>query len=170
MIARPQLNEYPVFAGTYVNMVPEGADVMQLLADSLTETYELFSTLPDERALYAYAEGKWTVKEVLGHIIDTERVFGFRAFCFSREQITLPGFDQDVYVNNTDYNSLSLQDLAEEFKVTRLSNLYVFRNFTEEQINRNGTASGNYLTVRALIYMTAGHVLHHLQILKERYL
>ncbi|MBD1363587.1 DinB family protein [Mucilaginibacter sp. ZT4R22] len=170
MIARPQLNEYPVFASTYVNMVPEGADVMQLLTDSLTETYELFSTLPDEKALFAYAEGKWTVKEVLGHIIDTERVFAFRAFCFSREQITLPGFDQDTYVNNTDYNSRSLQDLAEEFKVTRLSNLYVFRNFTEEQINRNGTASGNYLTVRALIYMTAGHVLHHLQILKERYL
>jgi uncharacterized damage-inducible protein DinB len=170
MIARPQPNEYPVFAGTYVNMVPQGADVMQLLANSITETHNLFSNLPVEKALYAYAEGKWTVKEVLGHMIDTERVFAFRAFCFSREQITLPGFDQDTYVNNTDYNSRSLQDLADEFKVTRLSNLYVFRNFTDEQINRNGTASGNYLTVRALIYMTAGHVLHHLQILKERYL
>jgi uncharacterized damage-inducible protein DinB len=170
MIARPQLNEYPVFAGTYVNMVPLGADVMQLLADSVTETYELFTSLPHEKALYAYAEGKWTIKEVLGHMIDTERVFAFRAFCFSREQITLPGFDQDIYVNNTDYNSRSLQDLAEEFRLTRQSNLYVFRNFAQEQINRNGTASGNYLTVRALIYMTAGHELHHLRILKEKYL
>ncbi|RWY52426.1 DinB family protein [Mucilaginibacter gilvus] len=170
MIARPQPNEYPVFAGTYVNMVSQGADVMQLLANSIAETHNLFSNLPSEKALYAYAEGKWTVKQVLGHMIDTERVFAFRAFCFSREQVTLPGFDQDTYVNNTDYNSRRLQDLADEFRMTRQSNLYVFRNFTEEQINRNGTASGNYLTVRALIYMTSGHELHHLRILKEKYL
>lgn len=170
MIQRPQPNQYPVFAGTYVNMVPEGADVMQLLTDSLTDTYAFFTALPADKHLYAYAEGKWTIKEVLGHIIDTERVFAFRAFCFSREQIVLPGFDQDTYVDNTDYNSRSLAELAEEFKVTRQSNLYVFRNLTEEQLNRSGTASGNYLTVRALLYMTAGHELHHLRILKERYL
>ncbi|TFF40200.1 DinB family protein [Mucilaginibacter psychrotolerans] len=170
MIQRPQPNQYPVFAGTYVNMVPEGADVMQLLTDSLTHAYDLFTSLPEDKHLYAYADGKWTVKEVLGHIIDTERVFAFRAFCFSREQIVLPGFDQDIYVNNTDYNSRSLAELAEEFRVTRQSNLYVFRNLTEEPLNRSGTASGNYLTVRALLFMTAGHELHHLRILKERYL
>nr|WP_294943523.1 DinB family protein [uncultured Mucilaginibacter sp.] len=170
MIPRPQPNQYPIFAGTYVNMVPEGADVMQLLTDSLTATYELFTALPEEKALYAYAEGKWTIKEVLGHMIDTERIFAFRAFCFSRERITLPGFDQDIYVDNTDYNSRNLKDLAEEFKTTRKSNLYVFRNLTEEQLNRSGTASGSHVTVAALLYMAAGHELHHLRILKERYL
>jgi uncharacterized damage-inducible protein DinB len=170
MIQRPQLNDYPVFAGTYVNMVPDGADVMQLLTDSLTATHEIFTGLPDEKGLYAYAEGKWTVKEMLGHMIDTERIFAIRAFCISREQIVMPGFDQEVYVNNTDYNSRSLQDLADEFRITRQSNLYVFRNLTEEQLNRSGTASGNHVTVRALIFMTAGHELHHLKILTERYL
>lgn len=170
MIARPQPNEYPEFAGTYVNMVPGGADVMQLLTDSLTATYDLFSSLPDEKALYAYAEGKWTIKEMLGHIIDTERVFAFRAFCISREPAVLPGFDQDTYVNGTDYNSRDLKDLADEFKITRLSNLYVFRNLTDAQISNWGTSNGNPITVRALIYMTAGHELHHLRILKEKYL
>ena len=170
MIQRPQPNQYPVFAGTYINMVPEGADVMQLLNESLTATHAFFTTLPEEKALYAYAEGKWTVKEVLGHMIDTERVFGFRAFCISREELSLPGFDQDVYVDNTDYNSRSLQHLADEFSITRQSNLYVFKHLNEEQLNRSGTASGNYVTVRALLYMAAGHELHHLRILKERYL
>lgn len=170
MIARPQPNQYPEFAGTYVNMVPEGADVMQLLAGSLTKAYELFTSLPDEKAHYAYAEGKWTIKEVLGHMIDTERVFGFRAFCISREPAVLPGFDQDTYVNGTDYNNRSLQGLADEFRATRQSNLYVFRNLTEAQINNWGTSNSTPITVRALIYMTAGHELHHLRILKEKYL
>jgi uncharacterized damage-inducible protein DinB len=169
MINRPQSNEYPAFAEAYVSMIPEGADVLQVLAESKATTYELFSNLNEEQAAYAYAAGKWTVKEVLGHIIDTERVFAFRAFCFSREQIALPGFDQDVYVANTDYNSRSIKSLADEFKVTRESNLYMFRALTDEQIARAGTSNGNPVTVRALLSLTAGHVLHHIKILNERY-
>ena len=170
MIARPKPDEYPLFAETYVSMVPHGADVMELLANSQKATYDLFTGMDDNKGMFAYAEGKWTVKESLGHMIDTERVFGFRAFVFSREQTILPGFDQDVYVAGTDYNNRTLQSLASEFRVTRESNLYLFRALTEEQINREGVASGNRVTVRALIYMAAGHELHHLRILHERYL
>ncbi|AMR31117.1 hypothetical protein A0256_06600 [Mucilaginibacter sp. PAMC 26640] len=170
MISRPQPDEYPVFAETYVSMVPQGADVMRILVDAQASSYDLFTSLNERQAQYAYAEGKWTVKQVLGHMADTERFFGFRAFVFSREQTSLPGFEQDVYVNNTNYNSRTLQSLAEEFKVTREANLFVFGNLTDEQINCEGTASGNRVTVRALIYMAAGHEMHHLRILKERYL
>lgn len=170
MISKPQPDEYPVFAETYVSMVPQGADVMQVLKELQTTTYDFFTGIDDEKAIYAYAEGKWTIKEVLGHMIDTERVFAYRAFVFSREQVTLPGFDQEIYVNNTDYNSRTLQSLANEFKVTRESNLYFLKVLSNEQAGREGIASGNRLTVRALIYMAAGHELHHLRILKERYL
>jgi uncharacterized damage-inducible protein DinB len=169
MINRPQANEYPPYAEAYVSMIPAGANILQVLTDSKSETFELFSNLNEEKASHAYAEGKWTVKQVLGHMIDTERVFAFRAFCFSREQITLPGFDQDIYVANTDYNSQTINSLAEEFKATRESNLYMFRALSDEQIARTGTASGHSVTVRALLYLTAGHVLHHIKILNERY-
>ena len=120
--------------------------------------------------MYAYAEGKWTVKQVLGHMADTERVFAYRALCFSRESIALPGFDQDVYMQKATFNSRSMEDLACEFKCVRESSLYLLNAMTEEQSLQKGTASGNPLSVRALAYMMAGHEMHHLKILKERYL
>ena len=169
MIKRPKPDEYPAYAEGYVSMVPEDADVLQVLANSERSTFDLFNLMDNAKANFAYSEGKWTVKEVLGHMIDTERVFAFRAFCFSREQVTLPGFDQDVYINNTDYNSRTVQSLAEEFKLTCRSNLYMFRCLTEKQLNNTGIASGMPVSVRALVYMAAGHELHHLKILNQRY-
>lgn len=170
MTARPQPDEYQPYAETYVSQVPHDKDVLTVLAESLKNTYELFIGIDSEKAMYAYAPNKWTIKEVLGHMIDTERVFAFRAFCFSREDAVLPGFDQDVYVNNTDYNSRSIQDLAEEFRVTRLSNLYMFKSLTDAQLTKRGTANGFAVSVRALLFCAAGHELHHLKILKELYL
>jgi len=169
MILKPQADEYAPFAGTYVNLV-DTTDVLGLLARSKDSIYEFFSSMSDERALYSYAEGKWTFKQVLGHMIDTERTFAYRAFAFSRNNIELPGFDQDVYVANTDFNSQSIKDLADEFKATRESNLYLYRAFTEDQLKREGIASNHRVTVRALVYMTAGHELHHFNIIRERYL
>ena len=169
MIQRPQPNEYPAFAETYVAMIAAGADVLQILADSALASHNLFSQLDEQQAAHAYAEDKWTVKQVLGHLIDTERVFAFRAFCFSRELTTLPGFDQDVYVNNSDYSARTIQSLADEFKATRQSNLYMFNTLTDAQLSNTGIASGNPVTVRALVYMAAGHELHHIKILNERY-
>jgi hypothetical protein len=124
---RPQPDEYAAYADAYVSLVPVDADVLQLLTNNQQSSFELFYNLDDEKANYSYAPGKWTVKQLLGHMVDTERVFGFRAFCFSRENAVLPGFEQDEYVNNTDYNSRTIQELAEEFSVTRLSNLYMFK-------------------------------------------
>ncbi|WP_374948584.1 DinB family protein [Mucilaginibacter sp.] len=170
MINPPQPNEYQAYFETYVSKVPRGADVMELLEQLQTTTYNLFSNMTEMQSEHAYAKGKWTIKQVLGHIIDTERVFAFRAFCFSRENAVLPGFDQDVYVNNTDFNSRPIQSLATELRATRESNLYLFGNLTANQLDRMGTASGNPVSVKALVYMAAGHELHHLQILKERYL
>lgn len=170
MINRPQPDEYQAYAETYVSKVPQSADVMELLEQLQTSTYNLFSNLTEEKAAYTYAEGKWTIKQVLGHMIDTERVFAFRALCFSRENANLPGFDQDVYVDNADFNARSIQSLAAEFRTVRESTLYLFGSFSPQQLDRLGTANNHPVSVKALVYICAGHELHHLQILKERYL
>ncbi len=116
-------------------------------------------SLMPEKADYAYAEGKWTIKEALGHMIDAERTFAYRALCFSREEISLPGFDQDAYMLKATFNQRSLEDLANEYKAVRESNLYLFRSFSEAQQTQKGIASGNPVSVRALVYMVAGHEL-----------
>lgn len=169
MIHRPQPNEYPAFAESYVASVP-GTDVLELLAETKDVTYNLFSSMSEEKAMHAYAEGKWTLKQVLGHMIDTERTFAYRALCFSRNNIKLPGFDQDIYVDNTDFNSRTIQSLADEYKATRESNLYLYRSFSDDQLLRAGKASSYPVTVRGLVYMTAGHEQYHLKLIKERYL
>lgn len=169
MINRPQPDEYPPFASVYVGHV-ETTDVIGLLTEQRDSTFHLFSNMSEEQAMHAYAPGKWTLKQVLGHMIDTERTFAYRAFVFSRNNIELPGFDQDIYVNNTDFNSRTIQDLALEFAAVRESNLYLYRSFTEDQLLRKGVASGNPVSVRGLVYMTAGHELHHLKLIRERYL
>jgi hypothetical protein len=170
MIKKPLSDEYPAYAEPYVSQITDEADVMQLLEESQTTTYNLFSNMDEATASHAYAPGKWTLKQVLGHMIDTERVFSFRAFCFSREHTVLPGFDQDIYVNNTDFNSRTIQSLAAEFRTVRESTLYLFGNFSNEQVIRQGIASGSPVTVGALVHITAGHELYHLKIIRERYL
>ncbi len=120
--------------------------------------------------MYAYSDGKWTIKQVLGHMTDTERVFAFRALCFSRESITLPGFDQDIYMDKATFSSRSMEDLACEYKCVRESSMYLLSSMTEEQSMQKGIASGHPVSIRALAYMMAGHEMHHLKILKEKYL
>jgi len=169
MISKPQPDEYASYYNTYIKLVPDG-DIIEFLDQQKDSTYNLFNNLDDEKANYAYAEGKWTIKQALGHMIDTERVFAFRLLCFSREFVELPGFEQEAYVNGSNANSRAIQNLAAEFRATRESNLYLFRSLTEEQLNKKGIASGYLVSVRALLYMIAGHELHHLAIVKERYL
>ncbi|RFZ81437.1 DinB family protein [Mucilaginibacter terrenus] len=169
MIPRPHPDDYSPQAANYVAQVPEGADVLQLLRDNQQITYDLFSNMTEEQAMHSYAPGKWTLKEMLGHMIDTERVFSFRAFVFSREDIALPGFDQDTYVNSTDFNNRTLQSLAEEFKALRTTTLFLYESFSNEQLQQSGMASGYIVKVGALVYITAGHELYHHQLIKERY-
>jgi len=169
MINRPQPDEYSSFAARYVDLVGKGP-IVEILEYLQQSTFNFFTRLDPGKANYAYAEGKWTIKQVLGHMADTERVFAYRALVFSREAIELPGFDQDVYMEKATFNSRSLEDIAEEFKTVRESTLYLFRSFSDEQQIQKGVAGGNPLSVRALAYMIAGHEMHHIKILKERYL
>ena len=169
MINAPQPEEYAPYYAGYVNLVGD-EPILEILEGLKDSTYEFLKSLPPQKADYAYAEGKWTIKEVLGHMTDAERTFGYRVLCFSREETVLPGFDQDVYSLKATFNSRSLEDLADEFRAVRESNLYLFRSLTRQQQTQKGIASGNPVSVRALLYISAGHELHHLNILKERYL
>ncbi|GAB3814667.1 hypothetical protein GCM10028895_07980 [Pontibacter rugosus] len=131
----------------------------------------MFKNISEERAEEAYAVGKWTMKELLQHLIDAERIFGYRALCFSRaEQADLPGWDENRYVYNSLANIRPLVQLLDEYELARRSNLAMFRSFTAEMLSSYGVANGNSMTVRGLIHVLAAHELHHIKILEERYL
>ena len=169
MIERPQPDEYSAFAARYVDLVGKGP-IIEILEYLQQMTYNFFLRIDPDKASYAYAEGKWTVKQVLGHMADTELVFAYRVLAFSREAIELPGFDQDVYMEKATFNERTLEDLAEEFRTVREATLYLLKSLTEEQTKQKGIASGNPVSVRALAYMIAGHEMHHIKVLKEKYL
>ena len=173
MLNQPEQGEYASFYQNYVTNAIEAAqgNILQLLTELKDNTYGFFKSIPPEKAEYAYSEGKWTIKQLLGHLIDAERVFAYRALCFSRKETKeLPGFDENDFVNNANFNSRTIDDLAKEFKSVRESNLYMLNALTDEQANFSGIANGNPVSVRALAYIMAGHELHHIQIITERYL
>jgi uncharacterized damage-inducible protein DinB len=170
MINKPQPDEYTEYQNRYVKLVPKGPvlEILDYLRDS---TYNFFSRMNAEQADYAYAEGKWTLKQVLGHMIDTEKVFSYRAFCFSRgEEQVLPAFDQDQYVENSSYETRTIQDLAAEFKAVRQASIYLYNSLTQQQQLRTGRVSDYQISVRALVYLTIGHEVYHLNLVKERYI
>jgi len=167
---RPEETEYAPHYQSYVERVSE-SDIMAVLRGELDDLDVLLGRVPAEKETYAYAEGKWTVREIIGHLIDGERVFGYRALCIARgEKQNLPGFDQNDYMLTAPYGHIELEDLLSELRLVRLSNIAMFRSLDEEAWNRAGTANGNEITVRALAFIMAGHVRHHMNVLKERYL
>lgn len=167
---RPEKTEYSEYYEGYVSSVAE-TDIVAAMSGQLSEIEHLFALMPEEKGGFAYAPGKWTIKELLGHLIDGERVFSYRALRISRrDQTPLSGFDQDLFIANADFNSLKLTDLVEEFLFLRRANIIFFRNLSEEKWSRTGTASDNPVSVRALAYILVGHVRHHENILKEKYL
>jgi len=167
---RPQPGEYASYYGRYIKLVPDG-EILEILTIQFENSKSILSGLSEDKALFRYTPGKWTIKEVVGHVIDTERVFGYRALCFARnEQTSLPGFDQDSYMEYTNFNDLSMNTLLSEYESVRKSNILMFQNFNSEMWNRMGKADGNNLTVRSITYIIAGHELHHLTVLNERYL
>ncbi len=170
MIDKPQPGEYAPFYKTYIDLAGTN-NVIELLSGLRDSTFAFFNTLPPGKADYAYAENKWTIKQLLGHMIDAERIFAFRLLCFSRQdQNNMPGFDENSYVANAGFENRLLTHLAEEFKMVRSANLYLLKSLSEEQAILTGTANNYTISVRALAYIMAGHELHHLQIIKERYL
>ena len=164
---RPAETEYAPFYHKYVLLVPD--DVLSALDAQLDSVRALRSAAADKET-FAYEPGKWTVREVLGHVCDCERVFGYRAFAFSRlEQHPRPGFDQDAYVTRSRYLDVPVADLVEDFVLTRQLNLRTLRRLREDQWLVAGTANGKVITVRGLAFVMAGHVQHHLKVLSERY-
>lgn len=170
MIARPQSDEHGQYYSTYINRVPDGADLFAVLSAQPDELTALLQRVSAEQATTRPAPGEWSINEVMGHICDTERVFAYRALRIARGDTTpLPGFDQDEFVRATDFNARSLADLLEEFSLQRRANVLCFRALTDEETQRRGTASNNPASVRALLYILAGHVMHHVESLKTDY-
>lgn len=169
MSNQPKSDEYPPFYHGYISKIGNG-DIVTILSELKDSSYSFLSTIPAAKADYAYAEGKWTIKEVIGHMIDAERTFAYRTLAFSRGQKELPGFDEDEYVAKSAFSSRTIVDLIEEFKLVREANLFLFRSLTPQQLLATGIANGNIISVRALLYIAAGHELHHLSLIKERYL
>lgn len=170
MIQRPDPAEYDAFYSTYMDKVPSG-DVLELLAGGLTETLELLGGVPTEMETYRYAEGKWSIREVIGHITDTERVFVYRAFCMARgESAALPGMDQLVYAQGSNAAERSLAELGVEFAAVRAASLELFRGLSDTAWSRSGIASGVSFTVRVFPFLIAGHEIHHRELLRARYI
>ncbi len=164
-------NEYNRFYKTYIDRADTTKSVVENLQESFNEALTFFESLPEDKYLYCYAEGKWTIKELLEHIIDAERIFNTRALRFARKDKTdLPGFEENSYVKNANSNTRDFKELIEEFNVVRKSTLFMFANFSEDILLQVGTIDGNEITVRAIGYVNSGHLLHHINIIKERYL
>lgn len=168
--SRPDKGEYAPYYEKYVLRVP-GDNSVLALQELMDQTQTLLSQIDEEKSLFRYAEGKWSIKELIGYLIDTERVFGFRALCFARNDKTpIAGMEQDDYVRNANFDDVKFADLAGEFRSVRNSTIAMFQNLTAAAWLRSGVASDNLVSVRALAFMIAGHEIHHLNILNERYL
>ena len=168
-MTRPTPEEYAPYFETYVSKVPDG-DILDTLEELTSETLDMLEAIPEGRQLFSYAPGKWTIKEVIGHMIDTERIFSYRLLRIARNDSTpLPGFEQDDFVAAADSNSRDWEDLLEEYESVRMSTLSLVRQIKSEWWSRMGNASGNKLTARAAAFIIAGHELHHLKILHEEY-
>lgn len=170
VIARPASGEYVPYFAQYVDLVPEG-DILDLLRRQVDETAALVGKLSDRDADYRYAEGKWSVKEVVGHLADAERIFLYRALCFARgEPKELPGWDENEYVARAAFGARRLADLVAELQTARASTVAFFSGLDAQELLRRGSANQRGYSVRAVAYITAGHERHHCRIIRERYL
>jgi hypothetical protein len=170
MIGRPQDTEAAPYYFTYINQVT-GDDAAGTIETQLEESLAFFASISEERSLYRYAPEKWSIRQVLNHITDTERAFAFRALWFARGfETPLPGYDQNIAASGAEADKVSWSAHVEEFRRVRLATISLFRNLPADAWTRSGIASDNPFTVRALAYIIAGHVTHHVTVLRERYL
>jgi len=170
-IPKPLEGEYPAYAIMYIKLVQDEGLLLKYLYDNFIAVKEFIMLIPEEKLLSGYAPGKWTIKDTLVHIIDDERIYAYRALCFARnEKKELPGFEQDDYALYSGANERTIQNILEEYEAVRYSTIALFNGLPEEALMRYGIANNNRATVRALGYHIAGHELHHMNIIKERYL
>ena len=167
---RPESSEYAPFYGTYVGHVP-GGDIVETLSTQLDATLTLLRGLPEESGGLRYAPGKWSVREVIGHVTDAERIFAYRALRFARaDETPLASFDENAYVANASFDDHPLASLIDELEAVRRSTVLLFAGLNATEWMRHGIASKNAMSVRALAWVVAGHELHHVGLLKTRYL
>lgn len=167
---RPDLNRVPKFFQNYINQVPE-EDLMTAFKDQGSIVIKFLESIPGNKSDHAYAEGKWTIKEVLQHMIDAERIFCYRALRFSRKDPTpLHGFDENLFAENAKGDKRSWKDLLEEFKAVRKATEWLFGSFDEEQLDATGISNDAPNYVLGFGYITIGHSVHHMKVIKERYL
>ena len=169
-LERPPSSEYAPYHAGYVASVPEG-DIFEILSRQGTQFPEFLRSIGEGRGDYRYASDKWTVKEMIGHVNDTERVFAYRALRFARgDETPLASFEQDAYVPTGNFNARTLESLADEFAHLRAATLDLYYHLDTDALGRRGSASGFVVSVRAMAYVIAGHVAHHERVLREKYL
>lgn len=170
MFERPQSSEYDEYYGRYIDQVPQG-DVRRLLETEIESTLELLGRVPAERETYRYAEGKWSLRDVVGHMIDTERVFAFRGLWIARgAPEALPGMEQDDWAELSNAHRRPLAELADDLAAARRGHVAMFDSFDDAAATRTGVASGCRFSLRAIAYILVGHEIHHRKVLRERYL
>jgi len=170
VLSAPQSGEYNPYYEDYIALVRD-RDINQVLFSQMEEVRAAFELLGETGSQKAYAEGKWTGKELLGHITDTDRIMAYRALCIARgETVPLPGYDENAYAKSGEFNQVMLVDLLEEFESSRRALLVLLKNLPPSSYTLIGNANNSPVSVRALFYMIAGHTLHHLNVLKDRYL
>ena len=169
-MSRPQPAEYDPYYEKYISLVPEN-EIVRALESQIDEFAGLFSNVPEEKGTFAYAEGKWTLKESLSHVIDGERMFAYRALRISRgDKTPIEGFEQDGYIENSHANRRPIAELLEEFTLLRRANVLFFANLESDDWVRTGTANNIEISVRSLAWIIVGHVRHHIAIFRDQYL
>ena len=166
---RPAADEFAPYYGTYINKVADG-DIVATLKAQIGPTLDFLRGIPESRGGHRYAEGKWSIREVVGHLSDAERIFGYRALRFARADATaLPGFDENEFMRQSRLDDRSLASLIAEFEAVRTASVALFDGLFPEEWTRHGSASGKDVSVRALAWIMAGHEVHHVEVLKSRY-
>lgn len=170
MQRRPEKSEYAPDYATYIDLVPDG-DIFQILDHQMKETVLLLKGTSEKQSQFRYAPDKWSLKEVIGHMADSERIMSYRLLCIARGETTsLPGFNQNIYVHNSIFHNQSMEDLLANLTVVRQSTIHLLKGLNPETWSCRGTANGSDVSVCALVSIIAGHELHHRQIIKERYM
>jgi uncharacterized damage-inducible protein DinB len=170
-IEKPSAGEYAPYTIIYIGLLPDDGLILEHLADNFRATKEFILSLPAEKLAHRYAEGKWTIKQILVHLVDDERIYAYRALRFARnDQTELPGFEQDDYARHSGADERDIADILREFGLVRQSTIALFEGLDEAALLRAGVADGKVMSVRAAAYHIAGHELRHVNIIRERYL
>ena len=167
----PSPQEYPSYSSMYIDLVPKDGQVLEYFQQNASDFKKFIYSLPKEKLHFRYAQDKWTIKEIILHLIDDERIYAYRALCWARnDQTSLPGFDENDYAKYSAANERSLDSLFEEYEAVRNSTISLFQHLPETAFDRSGMAEEKRRTVRAMLYHITGHELHHWKIIRERYM